>query len=84
MFLIVGFALLLLLPSPWNLVGGVSTSKRRRFAPAPSRDRSVLADISAGLRVVERDPRPPFDIRHEGGTKLRVIWEPSVVGGAGE
>jgi hypothetical protein len=55
--------------------------ERRRLAPTPARDRCVLDDLGAGLRVVLREPRSPLNVGNERRTKLRIVGETGVVGG---
>ena len=57
-----------------------SGSVRRSDAPAPAGHRRVVDHVRAGLGVVQRQPRPPFDVAHEGSPELRVGGQPRVVG----
>ena len=48
-----------------------------------SRDRDRVTEklFLVRLRVVQRQPRAPFDVGHERGAKLRVVGELRVIGG---
>ena len=49
---------------------------RRCLAPAPVRNRRLRRWGGAGLRVGQRDPGAPLDVRDEGRSELRVVRQP--------
>jgi hypothetical protein len=56
----------------------------KRRIPTTSGDGHVGWWVNAGLGVLERDPRTPFEVGGERGAELGVGGKPDVVGAAGE
>ena len=54
---------------------------RRRLPPAPVRHRRLRRWRRPGLRVGQREPRAPFDVRHQRRAELWIGGQSGLVGG---
>src|SRR5262245_12316908 len=68
----------------WRRERRHARSRRRITDPPPPRHRHVCRGPRPGLRVLDRQPRSPFEIRHERGSPFRIARESRFIGGPAE
>src|SRR5262249_28992660 len=68
----------------WRRERRHARSRRRITDPPPPRHRHVCRGPRPGLRVLDRQPRSPFEIRPDRGSPSGIAGEPRFIGGPAE